>query len=222
MGYRIDNKEIDLTGKRAPLIASGKNGDIYKYKNTALKVFDKDNVPMDKDTAKYLSSISTTRVLLPKKLVFYNNSFRGYTMKLISNKGTGRRIINLKKGDFLDNVYMLEDDISLLSSKNVLLAGVSPENTIFNGELYLSDPSQYSLLELKSGDELDELNKFQLHLLLTELILSDFRKTQYSQAQISRVRELLNLKDSYIDSSDYYDNLLEGNDSVKEIVKKIG
>lgn len=222
MGYRIDNKDIDLFGKRMSKIASGKNGDVYKYRNSALKIFDKDNIPMDKDTAKYLSSISTERVLLPKNLVFYNNAFRGYTMKLVSKRGTGKKIINLPKSEFIDNIDCLEYDIHLLSNKNILLNGVCPDNTIFNGELYFTDPSKYSLLDKVDNYELECLNNFQLHLLLTELITSELRKTNNSQALISRIKELLNLKDSNIQCSLYYDSLLEGNDSIKEFVKKIG
>ena len=67
--------------------------DVYKYKNSALKVFKKENdTPIDPYTADYLTSISTNRILLPQKLLFYNNAFKGYSMKLVPQKGSGQRI----------------------------------------------------------------------------------------------------------------------------------
>ena len=92
MSYRLDGKDIDITGKRMSKIGTGATGDVYKYKNTALKIFKKDKTPpIDEETAKYLTTISTNRILLPRNLLFYNQSFRGYTYKLVSKRGSGKR-----------------------------------------------------------------------------------------------------------------------------------
>ena len=76
MGYRLDNKDVDLTGKRLTKIDSGASGYIYRYKNSALKMFKPGReIPLDEETARFLTTISTNRILLPRNLLFYNNAF---------------------------------------------------------------------------------------------------------------------------------------------------
>ena len=71
MGYKLDDKNIKLTGKQWTKIGTGAKGDVYKYRSMALKVFKEDrNTPIDIDTAEYLTGISTDRILLPQNLLF--------------------------------------------------------------------------------------------------------------------------------------------------------
>ena len=222
MGYRIDNKDIEITGKRITKIANGATGDVYKYKNTALKIFKEGKeVPLDVETANYLTTISTNRILLPRKLLFYNNAFRGYTYKLIPKKGTGKRMIMLPKDEFIGNIVVLERDIETLSNKRVLLNGVDPQNSIFNGNLYLADPSKYSVLDLYSGKDLEVLNKYQLHLLLTSLIIGELKKINCGSKVEREVKELMEIKDDLENSSDFFNYLLDDNDNVKQFVKRM-
>ena len=144
MGYRLNNRDVKITGKRLTKIGNGLTGNVYRYKNMALKIFNQDKEPpISEETASYLTTISTSRVLLPKSLLFYNHALRGYTYKLVHKKGTGRNIITLPKDELIGNLAIMERDIERLSRKQVLLNGISPENTIFNGNLYLIDPSRY-------------------------------------------------------------------------------
>lgn len=222
MGYRLDNKEIDITGKRLTKIATGATGDVYKYKNNALKIFKKDKeTPIDVETATALTGISTNRILLPKNLLFYNNSFRGYTYKLVSKKGSGKRMIMLPKKDFIENITSLERDIEVLSNKKVLLNGVDPSNSIFNGNLYLTDPSKYTMLEGFSPDELERLNKYQLHLLLTSLITTELRKNNFPSNIERQVKELLQIKDDNDNSSNFFSDIIGNEDTLKQFIKKI-
>ena len=65
MGYRLENKEVDLNGLRqVNYVPSKKAGDIYRYKNDVLRIFKDGEQPIDEDTARYLTTISTDRVLL--------------------------------------------------------------------------------------------------------------------------------------------------------------
>ena len=129
MGYRLDNKDIDISGKRLTKIGNGGTGDVYKYRNSALKIFKTDKeTPMDVETAEYLTTISTNRVLLPRNLLFYNNTFRGYTYKLVSKKGSGKKITTIPKDELVGNISIIERDIETLSNKQVLLDGIEPAN----------------------------------------------------------------------------------------------
>lgn len=222
MGYRLDNKDVNITGKRLTKIGNGMTGNVYRYKNMALKIFNPDKeVPIDTETATYLTTISTSRVLLPQKLLFYNHQLRGYSYKLVHKKNNGRSIITLPKDELIGNVAILERDIERLSKKQVLLNGISPENSIFNGSLYLVDPSKYTILDLFSTEELERLNKYQLHLLLSSLITTDFRKNGCDNSLESEVRELLSIRDDNENSSDFFADIMTGSNNFKEFVKKI-
>ena len=222
MGYRIENKPVDLSGlKKLNFAPSTKAGDTYRYRNSALRVFKDGEQPMDQETAEYLTGISTERILLPRKLLFYNNAFKGYTMKLVSQKGSGKKMMTTPKRDLIECIECLEKDVEVISQKQVLLNGTAPGYTLYNGELYLVNPANYSVLELGSSEELERLNRFQLHLLLTELITGEMRRTNYSQALISRVREILKLRDMEESSSSYLKEVMAGQETIKEFVKKI-
>lgn len=222
MGYRIENKPIDINGlKKLKFAPSVKIGDTYRYRNTALRIFKEGEQPMTQATAEYLTGISTDRILLPRKLLFYNNAFRGYTMKLVSQKGSGKKIMTTPKQEFLDCVVSLEKDVEKISQKRVLLNGTSPGYTLYNGELYLVNPANYSVLEIGRFEELERLNQFQLHLLLTEVIASEMRKTNYTQTLINRIREIMKLRDMDQSSSSYLKDVMDGQENIKEFVKKI-
>lgn len=222
MGYKLDDKDVKLTGKQWTKIGTGAKGDVYKYRNMALKVFKEDrDTPIDVYTAEYLSNISTDRILLPQNLLFYNNAFKGYTYKLVSKKGTGQRMIMLPKQELIQDIRILEEDIKTLSNKSVLLNGISPENSIFNGELYLVDPTEYRVLEDCSTKELEELNKFQLHLLLTTLISLELRKNNFTSKTERNAKELFGMKEIGENSSRFFSDIIGNNESIKEFVKKI-
>jgi len=91
MGYRLDSKNINLKGLKK--IGTGKNGDVYKYKGQALKIFKSDSEHLNEETARILTSIHTDRILLPKNLLYYNNTFKGYTLKPLDKRGHSKKII---------------------------------------------------------------------------------------------------------------------------------
>ena len=220
MGYYLGNSKINIKGLKR--IYSSETGDVYKYKSDALRIFkDEKNPPLDENTADLLMGTSTDRILLPKNLLFYNNSFRGYTYKLISKKGSGKKITTIPKDDLVGNILIIERDIETLSNKQVLLNGIEPANTIFNGNLYLSDPSAYTKLDSYSVKELERLNKYQFHLLLVSLIISELRKSSISSKTEKQVKELLYLRDENNNSSDFLTDIIDDNDSIKQFVKKI-
>lgn len=222
MGYRLENKDVELSGlRKLTFVPSDKAGDVYRYKNSALRIFKDGESPIDQETAKYLTDISTERILLPRKLLFYNNAFKGYSMKLVSQKGSGKRLITTPKRDLIACVENLEKDIETISRKKVLLNGITPGYTLYNGDIYIVNPAGYTILELENSEKLEQLNEFQLHLLITELISSDLRKAHYPQATINNVKKILSLRDLEEKSSSYLSEVMKGQDSIKELVKKI-
>lgn len=223
MGYRLENKEIDLSRlRKVTFLPNQKAGDVYRYKNYVIRIFKDGEKVIDEETANYLTGISTDRIILPRKLLFYNNAFKGYAMKLVPQKGAGKRIITTPKGEFISSVEALERDIEILSQKKVLLNDINPGYTLYNGKLYLVNPVNYTTLAIGDQFALEKLNIFQLHLLLTELITGELRRTKCSTTTINYLRELLGLRDNDTRSSSYLKEVMEGQENIKELVKKIG
>ena len=223
MGYRLENKEIDVSRlRKVTFVPSTKAGNIYRYKNMVLRIFDEEEKElMDEDTAKYLTSITTERIILPKKLLFYNASFRGYAMKLVSQKGSRKRLSTTPSEEFIDCVELLERDVETLSQKNILLNNINPGFTLYNGKLYIVNPINYTKLDVGNYETLKQLNDFQVHLLITELIAADLRKSGCSSNSISNMKAMMRLKDDDQKSSNYLRDLLKDQSNIKEYVKKI-
>ena len=222
MGYRLENKDINLNEKKFTKIAQGKTGNIFKCNGYAIKVFNNyaEDI-IDLETAKYLTGIRTNRIILPNKLLFYNNGFKDYSMKLVKKDPRQKKIINCPTDELIRNVEIIEEDIKTLSDKKVLLNGINPENTTVNGKLYLTDPSKYRILDIESTEELEKLNNYQFYILLTNLIIKELNKSHISASTIQRMKELLSLKDDSIYYSDYLGEILEDNSSIKTLIKKI-
>ena len=223
MIYRLEDKQIELNvSKKSPLIAKGKNGNVYGYGTSALKVFDDlYEPPIDYETARYMTSIYTDRILLPRKLLFYNDSFAGYSMKLIQKKGNVKKLINSPKEQLINNIKCLEQDVEIISNHRILMSDMSPENVQYNGKLYISDPSKYRLFDVKSTDGLEKINLYQLHLLLTELFSEELRRINFSILVISRLKAIFGLRDIDQTPSEYLNEIIDEKDTIKEMVKRI-
>lgn len=223
MGYKLDDKEVKIQKKKLTRLGNGNSGHTYKFQNMALKIFDNPEESEEAlKTIKYLKGISTDRILLPKQILYYNNKYIGYSRKLLSKKGSSKRIITEPKEEFIRDVELIENDNRILSRKRILLDGISPDNTHFDGNLYLTDPTKYSLLtDLLSTYELERLNKYQLHLLFTEIIIFDLRKNGFSNAQIAEVKDLLCSKDENMNSSEFFKETFEEEETIKQLVKKM-
>lgn len=195
MDYSLENKRINLD--KASIIGYGKNGNVYKYKNLALKIFPNGEIPnglMDSDTCHDLSNITTCSILLPKNLVFYKNKlFSGYSLKPVSCTRT-RSIAKMDKKVFIDNIELLEDDVLLLSNNGVLLDGNLPENVIVSDKLYLTDPSKYSFVDKQFSSGLYDSNNYQIHLLFSKLVLTSLKKNVITPKELRNLKKFYYLK----------------------------
>lgn len=223
MRYKLDDKEVNIEKKQLTRLGNGNSGHTYKFQNVVLKIFDTPEESKEAlDTIKYLKGISTDRILLPKQILYCNNKYIGFSRKLLSKKGSGKRIITGPKEEFLRDVELIENDNRILSRKKILLDGISPNNTHFDGNLYLTDPTKYSLLtDLLSTYELERLNEYQLHLLFTELIITELRKNGFTSTQVAEVKELLCSKDENKNSSEFLKETFKSEDTIKQFVKKM-
>ena len=71
-----------------------------------------------------------------------------------------------------------------------------------------------------ADEKLERLNKYQFHVLFTELISAELKKCNYSPAVSSYIRDLLRMKDVDQLTSEYLKEIIDPEDTIKQIVKK--
>lgn len=142
-----ENKKIDIESLNI-LSKKGSEVVVYNDDNTVYKIFKKDYKLGHKsiEELSYLSSIETSRILMPESLLFENNELVGYTMEYI--KGN-KNILDARMEDIIKELNIILKDIDTLSSLNIRLMDINSENTIFNGKLYLIDPGNYYINNIK-------------------------------------------------------------------------
>lgn len=131
-------------------VGAGAEGEVFRYGDKALKIYREKCFKrrLEEDTASKLIGIPTKRILLPRELIRDPDSlkFMGYETPFI--RGCSKySILDMPMKNFLDEVSILEDDIELLSSKNVELADFSRDNFLYNGSFYFCDPGSYRFNE---------------------------------------------------------------------------
>lgn len=223
MGYKLENKDIRINNFN--LIGYGVKGNVYKYRKEAIKIFPNGNVPdgvIDKESCEVLKKISTQAILLPRKTATYNQQFAGYSLKLVHKNPTHGNIVTMRKDDLIDSISVLENDISTLSNNRVLLDGITPNNVLISDQIYITDPSRYTLVydDRLNSSRLLTFNQFQLYLLLCEMITSGLKKCGVNGAELKKIRRVLNEKDDDVLPSEYFDSLLDSHSTFKSYVKK--
>lgn len=220
MGYKLDKKKVAICN--AKKIGSQKSADYYKYKNAILVLLKEQEDNLDYETADLLTTITTERILLPRKILYYNNIYCGYSLNKPTNYGSNKKIISMSKENLLGEISLLERDLEVLSHKKILLSGVNPDNTITqNGKIVLIDPIKYSKLDIYSTEKLENVNKYQLHLLLTELIVRELHKGNYSNSEILEIKNMFNSKEDIENSSEFIAEILEDSENIKQLIKRI-
>ena len=226
MKYRLENKQINLD-KMIPT-SSFKDGYIYNYskltKPSILKFYSKnfEELP-DEEQMRCFTKIRSIHILLPTKLLFSNDKFCGYTLKSISKTGKFNKMITTPKDILIDNICIIEDEIKELSKRNIILKGMNHIDTLYNGELFITNPDNYMIVNSNNADsslKIEDVNTFLLNNLLQEIFTHELNGEKINKSSISKFTEILSQKDLYIKNSEYFDDIIKS-ENIREYVKKI-
>ena len=226
MIYRIERKKINLD--RMTPVASFSNGYIYGYtgltKPSILKVYSKNinNLP-EEDKMRNFTKISSIHFLLPTKLLFANDKFSGYTLKAVNKTGKYNKMINTPIDVLYDNISSMEEEISTLSNKSIVLKGMNYLDTIYNGELYITNPDKYVDIDLNRSDssfKIEDVNNLLFNSLLQEIFTHELKSERVNRSSIVKFINMMSNKDMYVKSSDFLDDVVD-EENIKEYVKKI-
>lgn len=221
------------------LSEKGSEFTVYYNDDKVYKIF-KENYQLTHKTIEeftYLSSIKTSRILMPESLIIENESLIGYSMQYIKNS---RDLCDEVMGYFITELEAIILDIELLSKYNVRMIDINKGNTIYNGSLYLIDPGNYYIndirdllpyIDYKEPSELekqhiiqywnyDKLNKLIIELLFMKNPDVDF----YILRKIIEFFDIKKIQYSIISDipiyKEYFDLNLKISDSIKKFVKE--
>lgn len=220
MAYTLNKKNNIISHKKLYYLSKSDTGTVYRYNGKAIHIFP-ENVKgvFSEEEGLFLSDLNTRRILLPEDILYKNNHMVGFTTNL-PKRSRGNRLINSDKTSFLYNLYLLEEDVDVLSKNKVLISGVVPDKSLYNGDLYLLDPSKYGRINLDE-DTVLKLNLYQLHLLISRLLMNDFKKNNRMGSDLRGVEELLKLRGQDEYPSVFFNNILDEKEQVKALVKKV-
>lgn len=122
---------------------------VYADDNYVYKIFRKDYKLSHKtpQELEFLASLKTKRILMPSSLIMEDNELKGYKMPYI--KGS-MDVLDTLMECLISELHVIDEDIELLSNSLVRLMDINKENTIFNGKLYLIDPGNYFINDIKA------------------------------------------------------------------------
>lgn len=130
----LENLEL-LSEQGSEFTVYNDNDKVYKIFKPNYKLDHKNNYELI-----YLSSIKTSRILMPKSLITKNGKLIGCSMEYIKNSSN---VLNDKMKNFINELIAITKDIELLSKLNVRIIDINKNNVVYNGRLYLIDPGNY-------------------------------------------------------------------------------
>lgn len=224
MGYTLNKKNINLDRKNR--LNSDSLSDVYMLNRGIVVRIYKDNIDRSLVLSKYecelISKLRCDNMLMPKQLLYKNNNYEGYSFRNI-NKSRKEKIIVANKKDLVADLEMIEEDLDILSNAYVMLDGITPRNVVYSDGLYVTDVSQFKVLNKNEIDyrDLRKLNDFQIQLLFESLVAAELRRERIESKKIKYLLDLIEERDDNTKQSKYYEDLFEYSDNIKQFVKRL-
>lgn len=141
MLYIMADEKIFLNPLK--LIGKGTEGKVYKYKDSAIKIYYNNVKNNHEESDSILKTIKTEYIILPKTEVYsLFGNYRGHQMKYM-DFSSNKSFVDTKVQEFSDSLHVLiDEDISAISSENFLMYDMG-WNMRFNGKMYIIDSGRY-------------------------------------------------------------------------------
>lgn len=199
MEYRIENKKVRIYSHHLEQIGEGKEGKIYKYNGSLLKLYHdypKKDVLSFKD-CEYMTKLNTERVLLPTSSVTdKHHLMRGYTISpYIDGEADIYEIIGKK---FLQERQLVQLELIYLGENFVSVDDLCLSNFKVFDKFYLLDPGSYEV----KWDMLDNHMEKNIMYYLANLNIEYFDEFLYEKVFLQYIRH-------YIGNIKLYRNFLK-------------
>lgn len=142
-------------------IDHGKEAEIFRYKDEALKVYKKNirKNTLSEEEAKELSFIETERILMPKRMIhdYETGQFSGYSLEFIP-KASRKRIPRIRKEHFVEELDIIDRDLRVLANNGVKVGDLHIGNVLYNDNFYICDPGSFKIDKEEDPEILYGLN----------------------------------------------------------------
>ncbi|MBQ7141262.1 MAG: hypothetical protein IJO32_07160 [Bacilli bacterium] len=221
------NRLIKLNTHRLKKVGNGYEGNVYKYKDIAIKLYRKKpkKTVLSYNEVIGLKYIDTQRILLPISAVHSSNlfskqSFSGYSTNLVQDVKDIKFIINIDSNHLYNEINILENDIRNLSNNKVKINDLwNIKNFVFNGNLYFVDPGSYYFKKDSSNSDIFDENMEELSMALYQHLFCLDSNLEYIGAELMNMNiehSNVNLKSilpliGKIYEDDYHKHFLKSN-----------
>ena len=221
MKFFIGDKEYNYSDKQLglQLINYGEEADVYKIKDKAVKIYNKECYKnrLDEETVEYFKTIKTNRLLLPIDTVYdENKKFNGHTTKYIE-VGNKQAIRRMKISKFLKEIQLLIDDTKLLTELGITICDFDYEDILYGDGIYYCDSGSFERNKKFSSRNIEEANKEEIHKLIIDELLCPV--CNLSKKQLSKLKEMI-LSGEYISDIFSYEEYKQ-TDTVSSFIKRI-
>lgn len=220
MIININNFKLNLESLQK--ISSGKDGELYRYKDLVIKLNNSQYMTEEKIRDLQVAKDSTRLIIpidivnpTPKELLKKENPCFGYTTKYLEEDSFG--LLNLTTIDYLNELELIKQDVhKFFSSNEIAITDTNPHNLLIsNGVIHLIDfdrnitkSSMYSLKEVvlnnKHENPYNHHNNVRIKLLTYKGLLLSI--ADYAKKEKIRCKKL----DNYINKLyDYPSNIEE-------------
>ena len=187
--------------------ASGREGDIFKYSNLAIKMLKRPVYQHMEDGYDYLMNLSTKRFILMKDKIYRDNHMIGYTMEYIDDKK--KPIDGMPMSTLISELAKIKEDLEMFKKNGVYIVDVHGNNIMYNNGLHIIDTASYmpisvytelkddSITEQEQKDRIYQENLYQINAGMAEF-LSNRLSENFTQTEKNDFKQKL------------YQDLLEG------------
>lgn len=195
-------------------INHGREAEVYRYKDEALKVYKKvvRKGRLCEEEAEELSGIKTERILMPRRMIhdYETGQFSGYSLDFIPN-ASRKRIPRIRKEHFVEELDIIDRDLRVLADNGVKIGDLHIDNILYNDNFYICDPGSFKIDKEEEHDILYELNVRIFNWLLIGDVFRISTKEGVVKANIDDTKPM----------GDYIRETMLSNERIREYSKRL-
>ena len=141
----VMNNKVYVNGVLLQLLGFGVDGEVYKYKDKAIKLYHDENSVkehLSQEQINILSDISTNHIVLPKQSLISNEFNPGFVMEYIDLE-TKKDILLADKNTLIKELQETESELQLVGENHFLLNDTNAKNLFYNGQFHIFDADSF-------------------------------------------------------------------------------
>ena len=215
----INNKlyEFSESNLNDMYLDEGKEGVIYQYKGYVLKIYHPRirKARLSENDVLKLMKIHTSRFLLPLGLIYNDKKkFCGYYAKKVMTSSLDY-IFNIRLSYLFDELKAFEEEIELLTNKQIEINDFIGINVLYDDHFYMCDPGSFLFNSFCSLELLRKMNYKKLN----QFFIEDIIGKGCSTRKLNNIYRCFD--DISVPLSEQIANIGNPNETIRQFVKRI-